>query len=86
MCYSGQCRWEDNMGNCRFPNNKEVSDVYKYPLCGNPTCIEEDEYVNSDEYNDKCNNVFKIIKTTKLNKIRAKKIQKIQKNITERMR
>ena len=33
MCYSGQCIWEGYMGNCNFPNNKEIREKYPYPVC-----------------------------------------------------
>ena len=47
MCYSGRCYWEDFMGDCRFPHQKEVREKYKYPVCGmNVQSKEEQEYVD----------------------------------------
>ena len=46
MCYSGICRWEDYMGDCKFPNNEEVRAKYPLPLCDIPTCKEEEEYLD----------------------------------------
>lgn len=45
MCYSGRCRWEDYMGDCRFPDNFNVRDKYPLPVCDIPTCVEEVEYL-----------------------------------------
>lgn len=33
MCYSGQCIWEDYMGDCNFPTIKKVREIYPFPVC-----------------------------------------------------
>lgn len=33
MCYSGQCICEGYMGNCNFPNKKEIREKYPFPVC-----------------------------------------------------
>jgi len=64
MCYSGRCMWEDHMGDCRFPRNKEVKEKYPLPVCEmNVQSEEEQEYVaeaNAD--------VKKILETIKENR------------------
>jgi hypothetical protein len=44
MCYSGRCRWEDHMGDCRFPSNKVVREKYPKIICDVPESKEEQEH------------------------------------------
>lgn len=52
MCYSGNCIWEDHMGDCRFPLHiKEIRDRFPHRLCGiDVQSQEEQEWL--DEQND----------------------------------
>lgn len=78
MCYSGICRWENHSGDCIFPTNKYVRAKYKYPLCELPTCKEEDEYFKSDGYKLVIDDIYDIIKRSKLYDERINKIKKIR--------
>jgi len=59
MCYSGKCRWENHMGDCRFPNDKEVRAKYPLQLCDIPYDEDEKEYLD-DAYED----IKKMLKKT----------------------
>jgi hypothetical protein len=65
MCYSGRCRWEDDMGNCSYPMYiKEL--WYKYDWV--KMCLSGVD--NIDLYND----IQSEIKTIKIIKERKEKI------------
>ena len=52
MCYSGRCIWEDFMGDCRFPMNKEVRDKYPFPLCSMTVESKEEQELLDEQYED----------------------------------
>lgn len=47
MCYSGNCIWENYMGDCRFPRINEVREKYPYPFCD----IDIQDQIQLDYYN-----------------------------------
>jgi hypothetical protein len=69
MCYSGRCIWEQFSGDCGFPSIKEVRDKYPLPLCEIPTCEEEFQYYNSEEYKEKIREILDIV--SKHNKLKT---------------
>lgn len=72
MCYSGRCRWENHMGDCRFPTNKKVKEKYPMPICEIPTCEEE----CTEEHKRYCDEVYEDIQKI-LNE------EKMKNNLTE---
>lgn len=68
MCYSGRCRWEDHMGDCRFPHNKVVREKYPKIICDIPECEEDEEYLK-EVYDD----IQNILKEEKMKNMTLKK-------------
>ena len=61
MCYTGRCHWEDHMGDCKFPFQKEVREKYPLPVCGMGIQSEEEqEYV--DEANEDIKKILESLK------------------------
>lgn len=73
MCYSGRCRWENYMGDCKFPHNDVVREKYPIPVCEIPTCKEECTTEHIKYLNYIYNDIQKILK----NKKRLYKIKKV---------
>lgn len=61
MCYTGRCIWEDHMGDCKFPTQKEVREKYPLPVCGIDVQNEEEQkYV--DDANEDIKNILENLK------------------------
>jgi len=65
MCYSGRCRWENHMGDCRFPSSKKVTEKYPLPVCEIPTCEEECTEEHEKFLNEVYDDIQKILEDEK---------------------